>query len=342
MTPRATASSNRRRRGRVRPLLRDHDGRIQDARRGTDGRVRDPDRRQGASRGERATGLTPRSHRGRSSCLRLPGPVLGRRWRLSGKRSRDAGSGCVSVAPGTVPASAADSSRRGLRVASRIPRLPLPVPRRDDSDHAHAAARAAPLPRRRLRADLSRVLRAHLAPADARAAARTRRAAWGIVNFLQRLLATHKPDYLGWVHDCGLLVPPRAYPDYKATREKLTEELQADFDRGMERICAAARGVSHPDPRAAGLRGRRRHRHARAAGRARRGSTSSIVSGDKDFQQLVRPGVWLLNPGRGGPASVEEQWVGVENGSRAARRAARARDRLPRARRRHVATTCPA
>src|SRR6188472_2137895 len=40
-----------------------------------------------------------------------------------------------------------------------------------------------------------------------------------------------------------------------------------------------------------------------------------IVSGDKDFQQLVRPGVWLLNPGRGGPASVEEQWVGVENGS---------------------------
>src|SRR5688500_16645626 len=40
-----------------------------------------------------------------------------------------------------------------------------------------------------------------------------------------------------------------------------------------------------------------------------------IVSGDKDFQQLVRPGVWLLNPGRGGPASVDEQWVGVENGT---------------------------
>jgi DNA polymerase-1 len=40
-----------------------------------------------------------------------------------------------------------------------------------------------------------------------------------------------------------------------------------------------------------------------------------VVSGDKDFQQLVRPGIWLLNPGRGGPASVEEQWVGVENGS---------------------------
>jgi DNA polymerase-1 len=40
-----------------------------------------------------------------------------------------------------------------------------------------------------------------------------------------------------------------------------------------------------------------------------------VISGDKDFQQLVRPGVWLLNPGRGGPASVEEHWVGVENGA---------------------------
>ena len=40
-----------------------------------------------------------------------------------------------------------------------------------------------------------------------------------------------------------------------------------------------------------------------------------VVSGDKDFHQLVRPGVWLLNPGRGGPASVDEHWVGVENGS---------------------------
>ncbi|HEX7938386.1 MAG TPA: DNA polymerase, partial [Gemmatimonadaceae bacterium] len=38
-----------------------------------------------------------------------------------------------------------------------------------------------------------------------------------------------------------------------------------------------------------------------------------IVSGDKDFQQLVRPGIWLLNPGRGGPASVEEHWVSTEN-----------------------------
>ena len=38
-----------------------------------------------------------------------------------------------------------------------------------------------------------------------------------------------------------------------------------------------------------------------------------IVSGDKDFYQLVRPGVWLLNPGRGGPARDDEQWIGRGN-----------------------------
>ena len=72
-------------------------------------------------------------------------------------------------------------------------------------------------------------------------------AAWGVVNFLQRLLQTHQPDYLGWVHDSGLSFRHERYPAYKATREKLTEELQADFDRGMERICADPRRVSHSD-----------------------------------------------------------------------------------------------
>ena len=33
------------------------------------------------------------------------------------------------------------------------------------------------------------------------------------------------------------------------------------------------------------------------------------------FSSSYKPGVWLLNPGRGGPAGVEEHWVGVENAS---------------------------
>jgi len=61
-------------------------------------------------------------------------------------------------------------------------------------------------------------------------------AVWGISSFLQRLLDKHKPEYLAWVHDSGLSFRHEKYPAYKATREKLTEELQADFDRGMDRI----------------------------------------------------------------------------------------------------------
>src|SRR2546426_12311595 len=40
-----------------------------------------------------------------------------------------------------------------------------------------------------------------------------------------------------------------------------------------------------------------------------------IVSGDKDFYQLIGPGIALLNPGRGGPAAVEEHWVDQTNAS---------------------------
>ena len=138
-------------------------------------------------------------------------------------------------------------------------------------------------------------------------------AAWGIVNFLNRLLTAHKPEYLGWVHDSGLSFRHEAYAGYKATREKLTDELQSDFDRGMERICQLLEAYRVPIISVRGYEAD--DVIGTLAGKAvAEGLNVVVVSGDKDFQQLVRPGVWLLNPGRGGPASVEEQWVGVENG----------------------------
>src|ERR1700737_3695767 len=139
-------------------------------------------------------------------------------------------------------------------------------------------------------------------------------ASWGIANFLQRLITKHQPEYLGWVHDSGLSFRHERYPAYKATREKLTEELQSDFDRGMDRIreMLDAYRISImilPGFEADDVIGTLVARSVDA------GVNVVVVSGDKDFQQLVRPGVWLLNPGRGGPASVEEQWVSVENGT---------------------------
>src|SRR3989454_1089060 len=61
-------------------------------------------------------------------------------------------------------------------------------------------------------------------------------AAWGVTNFLLRLLERRRPDYLAWVHDVGESFRHQTYPQYKATREKLTAELQQEFDRSVERI----------------------------------------------------------------------------------------------------------
>ncbi|HEY6219388.1 MAG TPA: DNA polymerase, partial [Gemmatimonadaceae bacterium] len=139
-------------------------------------------------------------------------------------------------------------------------------------------------------------------------------AAWGVVNFLQRLTTNHKPDYLAWVHDSGTSFRKERFPAYKATREKLSDELQSDFDRGMERIAtildaARIKTVLLKGYEADDVIGSLARQGVDA------GLSVVVVSGDKDFQQLVRPGVWLLNPGRGGPAGVDESWVSVENGS---------------------------
>jgi DNA polymerase-1 len=139
-------------------------------------------------------------------------------------------------------------------------------------------------------------------------------AVWGIANFLQRLISTHKPEYLGWVHDSGLSFRHERYPAYKATREKLSDELQADFDRGMDRICQLLDAYRIPILTVPGFEADDVIGSLVQRG-MERGINIVVVSGDKDFQQLVRPGVWLLNPGRGGSAGVEEHWVGIENAS---------------------------
>jgi DNA polymerase I len=137
-------------------------------------------------------------------------------------------------------------------------------------------------------------------------------AAWGVVNFLLRLQEKYRPDYLAWVLDAGTSFREERYPEYKSTRNKLGDELQADFDRSVERTrqlleafrvaCSEVLGYEADDvigtlaTRAAAL-----------------GVQVVIVSGDKDFYQLIGPRVALLNPGRGGPAAVDEVWVDEAN-----------------------------
>jgi DNA polymerase-1 len=51
-------------------------------------------------------------------------------------------------------------------------------------------------------------------------------AAWGVANFLLRLVEKHRPEFVAWVNDAGTSFRHERYPEYKATREKLDEELQ--------------------------------------------------------------------------------------------------------------------
>ncbi len=137
-------------------------------------------------------------------------------------------------------------------------------------------------------------------------------AAWGVVNFLLRLREKYQPEYLAWVHDAGDSFRTELYPEYKSTREKLDEELQAEFDRSVVRIeelLAAFRVpvVTVPGYEADDVIG------TLAMQGAERGWQVVVVSGDKDFYQLIGPRVALLNPGRGGPAAVDELWVDESN-----------------------------
>jgi DNA polymerase-1 len=139
-------------------------------------------------------------------------------------------------------------------------------------------------------------------------------APWGITQFIRKVLAERKPDYIGFVFDAGGHETFRheIYEDYKATREKLDETLQQDFDTAMQRIRQILEGFNIPTIELQGYEaddviGTLAHQATE------RGMQAVIVSGDKDFYQLIGSGVALLNPGRGGPAAVEEELVDESN-----------------------------
>jgi DNA polymerase-1 len=137
-------------------------------------------------------------------------------------------------------------------------------------------------------------------------------AAWGVVNFLLRVREKYHPDYLAWVHDAGDSFRTALYPEYKSTREKLDEELQVEFDRSVERIGELLHAFHVPVVSVAGYEADDVIGTLAYQGEAA-GLQVVIVSGDKDFYQLIGPRVALLNPGRGGPGAVDETWVDQSN-----------------------------
>ncbi len=135
-------------------------------------------------------------------------------------------------------------------------------------------------------------------------------APYGLARFLVRLLEEHEPEYVGMVFDAGDSFRTEVHPEYKATREKMPEELEASIPRCRALVEAFRVPVLEvagweADDVIGSL----------AAQASRRGVRTVIVSGDKDFYQLIDENTFLLNPGRGGPDAVEEEWVTPENAS---------------------------
>ncbi len=135
-------------------------------------------------------------------------------------------------------------------------------------------------------------------------------APFGFVNFLEQLKAEHAPDYLAVVFDAGDSFREQLYPEYKATREKMPDDLAASIPR----VRAIVEGFHDPVVELDGYEADDViGTLARKASEA--GLEAVIVSGDKDFYQLIDDHIHLLNPGRGGANGVDAEWVDRSNAS---------------------------
>ena len=135
-------------------------------------------------------------------------------------------------------------------------------------------------------------------------------APFGFTRFLLDIREQFEPDYLAVVFDAGDSFRDEEYPEYKATREKMPDDLRDSLGR----IRQIVEGFNDPVVELEGYEADDViGTLARQA--AEQGLEAVIVSGDKDFYQLVGPHVHLMNPGRGGSSGVAADWVTEENAS---------------------------
>ena len=135
-------------------------------------------------------------------------------------------------------------------------------------------------------------------------------APFGFARFLLDIREKFEPDYLAVVFDAGVSFRDVEYPEYKATREKMPDDLRASLGRVRAIVEAFNDAVIELEGYEADDVIGTLAMKAKAAG-----LEAVIVSGDKDFYQLVQPGISLMNPGRGGTTGVAAVWVTVETAS---------------------------
>jgi len=125
-------------------------------------------------------------------------------------------------------------------------------------------------------------------------------AVFGTASALLRILEERKPDYAAFVLDTPKpTFRHERYEKYKANRPAIPDELAGQYPRILEAVEAlslpvlAVEGYEADDVIA-----------TLAERAAAEGIETEIFSGDKDFLQLVRPGIRLVIPGKEGKDTV--------------------------------------
>jgi DNA polymerase-1 len=121
-------------------------------------------------------------------------------------------------------------------------------------------------------------------------------AVYGFTNFLLKILEEEKPDYIAAVFDSSEpTFRHKEYPAYKATREKMPEDMVTQIKRIKQILDAFGIPILEvPGYEADDVIG------TLAMKAARDKIQAFMVTADKDFMQLISPGVFMYRPGKSG------------------------------------------
>jgi DNA polymerase-1 len=134
-------------------------------------------------------------------------------------------------------------------------------------------------------------------------------APYGFVNAVLRLVAEEKPEYLAVVFDTPEpTFRHKLYPDYKATREKMPDEMRDQFPRILEFLrLTKIPAIELEGYEADDIIG------TISVNENRDDLDIYMMTGDKDFMQLIRPGVFMYSQGKSGGKPEIIDKAGVEN-----------------------------
>ncbi len=120
-------------------------------------------------------------------------------------------------------------------------------------------------------------------------------AVYGFSRTLLDIYEHHQPKYLAVTFDEGLSAREEIYPDYKATREKMPDDLRSQFDRIRELVRAFnIPQLTMPNMEADDILG------TISQQAVEQGLDVHIATGDRDILQLLGPHVRVQLPQRGG------------------------------------------